>query len=105
VVQNARVVEQKLSVAGGIARYENDTYLKTSEQPNPWVITTLWLAEQKALTRDLEGARRLIQWVLSKALKSGVLPEQVTPKGDYPSVTPLVWSHAELIRAIVMLNS
>jgi GH15 family glucan-1,4-alpha-glucosidase len=104
VVSNRKVVEEKLSVGGGIARYENDMYLKTDDKPNAWFITTLWLAQQYALEGNKDKAYSYLNWVLSKMLHTGVLPEQVSPNGQYPSVAPLVWSHAELIRTVFLLK-
>ena len=98
VISNRSVVEERLSVGGGIARYEDDMYLRTDSQPNAWFITTLWLAQQYSLEGNKERAKGYLDWVVSKMFPTGVIPEQVSPGGQYPSVSPLVWSHAELIR-------
>lgn len=92
---------------GGLCRYENDYYYRISDQlpGNPWFITTLWLGQyyiESAKTKEqLNPGLDLINWVVSRALPSGVLPEQVNPYNDQPlSVSPLTWSHAEFIITI-----
>lgn len=90
--------------AGGVPRYEEDQYF-ASDPPfkgNPWFVTTLWLAQYYANSQRTTEANKLIDWALSGALPSGVLSEQVEPTTGAPvSVTPLVWSHAELINTIL----
>lgn len=92
---------------GGIARYENDHYHQSSDDPanvpgNPWFICTLWLAQWHIATAkapaDLEPATKLLQWVAEHALPSGVLAEQLHPYSGEPlSVSPLTWSHAAVV--------
>jgi len=96
---------------GGLARYENDTYHQVSQNVdvvpgNPWFVCTLWLAQYQimlAKTReDMKPALELVQWVVDHALPSGVLAEQVNPFKDDPlSVSPLTWSHSELLSTIM----
>ncbi len=44
----------------------------------------------------------MLDWVASRALKSGVLAEQLDPyTGDLVSVSPLSWSHATYIMAVM----
>jgi len=95
---------------GGLARYENDNYQRTtprSDVPgNPWFVTTLWLAQwQIAAARgpnDLAPALDLLRWAAARALPSGILSEQVDPVSGAPvSVSPLTWSHGAVIQAVV----
>ncbi|RPJ01599.1 MAG: glycoside hydrolase family 15 protein, partial [Deltaproteobacteria bacterium] len=96
---------------GGIARYEGDGYHKVTDHiedvpGNPWFICTLWLAQwyiAKAETpEELQEAVPILEWVVSKALPSGVLAEQVHPFSNQPlSVSPLTWSHATFVTAIL----
>ncbi len=103
-------VEERLWVktdVGGLARYQNDSYHQASQDVekvpgNPWILTTLWLAEwyiecarsEGDLARPLE----LLRWAAGKALPSGVLPEQLHPLSGVPlSVSPLTWSHASFV--------
>jgi GH15 family glucan-1,4-alpha-glucosidase len=103
-------IEKKLldvSPSGGSPRYEHDNYFRSepAHMGNPWFVTTLWLAQYYAENGEKERAKHYIDWALKHSLPSGVLSEQITPEdGKIVGVTPLVWSHAELIRAILCLN-
>lgn len=106
----AEVVLEKLQVnseSRGFIRYENDQYYKSQNglSPNPWVITTLWMARyfiKKAKNlKDLEKPLELLEWTCSHASTGGVLSEQIHPKTkEHLSASPLVWSHAEFVLAI-----
>lgn len=96
---------------GGIARYTADCYFKRSQDiricpGNPWVLCTLWLAQWHARrasrAEELDRALELLNWANSKALPGGMLPEQLDPYTGTPlSVTPLTWSHATYIMAVL----
>lgn len=109
-----RAIRERLWVqtdVGGIARYENDSYHRISDETrrvpgNPWIICTLWLAEHVVATattrEELQSALDLVRWARSKATASLVLPEQIDPyDGQALSVAPLTWSHAQLISVIL----
>ena len=101
-----KVEEQLLDAApsGGTARYMNDSYFEVApEHPgNPWFVTTLWLAQYYARIKQIDKTQHYVNWAISKSLPSGSLPEQIHPNDGTPiSVTPLVWSHAELINTIL----
>lgn len=110
--QYSNAIHERLcckSPIGGVPRYEGDRYLRVTEDlpGNPWIITTLWLAQYdiaKAETElDLEKAFAWIQWTLDRALPSGILPEQVHPyTGEQLSASPLAWSHAEFITTCLL---
>lgn len=94
---------------GGCIRYPGDAYqcasVPASGLGNPWIICTLWLAqyaiEAAATVEELERARPYLDWVTAHAQPSGVLPEQVhLCEGTAWSVTPLTWSHAEVVWTI-----
>lgn len=108
--ETAKAIENILldqSPAGGAPRYEHDHYFESSPPflGNPWFVTTLWMAQYYAHNSRIDEAERYIRWTLDKALPSGVLSEQINPTDGSPlSVTPLVWSHAELINAILALK-
>ena len=109
LTETARAVETKLldfSYSGGAARFEDDGYFRAnSNHPgNPWIITTLWMAQYYIRTRQIDKARHYVAWSLQHATASGMLPEQVNPDdASLVSVTPLVWSHAELINTALDL--
>ncbi|MBC7581517.1 glycoside hydrolase family 15 protein [Aeromicrobium sp.] len=108
--QTVKLIENILldkSPSGGAPRYEHDNYF-ASEPPyqgNPWFVTTLWMAQYYVRVGNVAEARRLLDWTVQHALPSGVLSEQISPTtGRAMSVTPLVWSHAELINTILDLR-
>ena len=95
---------------GGIARYENDSYHRVSQDinkipGNPWFITTLWMAEWLAETAqtktELAASLELLEWAARSSLPSGIMAEQLHPHTGEPlSVSPLTWSHAAYVTAI-----
>ncbi len=89
----------------GFSRYEKDGYFMVDNNyGNPWLVTTLWVAQYYAMEKKFDKAYNLIDWVEKRALSSGVMPEQVDPRYGTPiSVTPLVWSHAEYINTLLCL--
>lgn len=96
------------SPIGGAGRYENDYYFRANEKylGNPWHVTTLWLAQYYIQTKKLDKANQLVAWTISHSLPSGVLGEQIHPENGRPlSVTPLVWSHAELINILLDIRT
>lgn len=107
VVRAAAVVEDRLRARGaseGYVRYEGDNYytLQNAGSPNPWVITTLWMAQYYIMRaqrlQDLDEAYKLLEWTCSHATKSGMLAEQMNPHTrEHLSTSPLVWSHAEFV--------
>lgn len=112
VVSTMEAIMEKLWVngVGGIARYENDNYMRIKEDRNvpgnPWIITTLWMARYFMKTGDLERGLSLIEWVKSHRQKSGIFSEQINPYTGQPhSVSPLVWSHAEMVITLMEYSS
>ncbi|HRH41143.1 MAG TPA: glycoside hydrolase family 15 protein [Pyrinomonadaceae bacterium] len=106
-----RAIEQKLWIPtgiGGVARFENDGYMQVSNQitGNPWFICTLWLADYRIAVakkkEDLTGALEILEWTCQRALRSGVLAEQVNPfTGEGVSVAPLTWSHSTFVATVM----
>jgi len=96
---------------GGIARYENDHYHQVSKDiskipGNPWFICTLWLAQwyigKAEKENDLKEAKKILGWAVKNSQSSGILAEQIHPKTGKPlSVSPLTWSHAEFVIAVM----
>ena len=107
VQASVRTLESQLlnkSRVGGLPRYEYDRYFSPSSENlgNPWFVTTLWLAQIYNELGRPQDAMPLIDWATSKMLKSGVLSEQLNPdSGEFLSVAPLIWSHAEIINTIL----
>jgi len=104
-------VEKRLlntSPGGGVVRYEHDNYFLTKRQfiGNPWAVTTLWLAQYYFGAGQAAKGKALLDWALHKELPSGVLSEQFDPENGSPiGVTPLVWSHAELVNTILDVSA
>jgi len=93
--------------SGGVLRYENDNYFlqKNQYSGNPWIVSTLWLSQYYATVNQIDKAKAMLDWSLSKMLPSGILSEQFDPEDGTPlGVTPLVWSHAEMVNTILDLN-
>lgn len=113
VTDSIKTIEEKLRLhtgIDGVPRYVRDQYYKQVEDvPNPWYITTLWLAQyyvRSAKTmEELDIVRYWLQWVVIHSPLSGVLSEQLHPyTGEQLSATPLTWSHAEYVRTIMMYH-
>jgi oligosaccharide amylase len=106
VVGTMQAVEDKLlnrTEFWGVARYENDGYMRSGEgyPGNSWFICTLWLAEWYIAVGDLDKALRILEWAPTRSLPSGVLAEQFDPLTGQPlSVSPLTWSHSTYIATV-----
>lgn len=110
VIASLKTIEAKLSVRAesqGFVRYERDTYYTMQEagSPNPWVITTLWVAqyciEAAKKPADLKRALEILEWTASHAGAGGTLAEQMHPHTrEHKSAAPLIWSHAEFVLAV-----
>ncbi len=118
IVGTMQRLEKLLTVQagiGGIARYTNDYYQSvtppTAEIPgNPWIITTLWMAQWRIATaktlQDLERPLKDLEWAAARASVAGMLPEQMHPLTGAPlSVAPLTWSHAVYLEAVLQYQS
>ncbi len=111
LVGTAKHVEERIlnaTPSGGVLRYEHDNYflMKPQFQGNPWIVSTLWLAQYYGVTGQKDKATELLDWCLSRELPSGVLSEQFDPENGSPlGVTPLVWSHAEMVNTLLDLGS
>ena len=109
LANSVKLVEDKLlnkSPIGGVPRYENDDYfLRHPDQiGNPWMITTLWLAQYYIKNSQKNEAKQLIDWVAKRATHSGILAEQADPiTGIGVGVSPLVWSHSTFLETVLML--
>lgn len=111
VQKTADKIEELLkdkSPSGGVPRYQHDHYFesKPAYLGNPWFVATLWLAQYYTSVNRADDAKHMLDWTLKLALPSGILSEQVDPTNSNPvSVTPLVWSHAELIQTLLDLHT
>lgn len=101
-------IETKLAVNGGTARFENDGYMRVTNDVtgNAWFICTLWLAEYyiatAKTTEELKKAEKILLWITDLALPSGVLAEQIDPITGGPiSLSPLAWSHSTFVATTI----
>ena len=79
---------------GGYLRYEGDNYIGG----NPWVISTLWLANYYLDKGDKAEARKCLDFVVKTATPHGYLAEQIDNKTLKPAwVIGLGWSHAMFV--------
>lgn len=87
----------------GVPRYEDDMYQRQDDSPpNPWFITSLWLAQYNFELDENERAYEILAWVKEHASDTGTLSEQLDPHtGERISVEPLTWSHAEYISTLL----
>jgi GH15 family glucan-1,4-alpha-glucosidase len=113
VVTSIATIEEKLRIntgIDGVPRYTGDRYyFQVEGVPNPWYITTLWLAQYYALSakspQDLDKVRHWLNWVVVHSPLSGVLSEQLHPfTGIQLSANPLTWSHAEYVRTVLLYH-
>jgi GH15 family glucan-1,4-alpha-glucosidase len=108
VVATQSAVEDRLRIRSsvdGVARYEHDYYFRKVDHHagNPWIICTMWLAQaqirQAKTAEELEACRFWFDWARRRANSTFVLSEQYHPETGEPlSVSPLTWSHAEVVR-------
>ncbi len=105
--ETARALSQGVSV-GGLARYQRDDYCRADpiSAGNPWITTTLWYAEYLTASAkkesDMKAVRDIFAWVVEHAAPSGVLAEQLNAQtGQQLSATPLAWSHASYVIAVL----
>ncbi len=110
LVRTFQAMEERLAVqasSAGYIRYEGDNYYKMhdADSPNPWVVTTMWVAQYliaiAQTEADLERPLELLHWTASHTSGAGMLAEQMHPyTRKQLSTAPLVWSHAEYVLAV-----
>jgi GH15 family glucan-1,4-alpha-glucosidase len=104
-----RAIESALSADGGVHRYLLDTFYGGGQ----WPLLTCFLGLAHHAAGDRASAVRLLQWAASTVTDKGLMPEQVdghllAPERRQewlerwgPVATPLLWSHAMLVRLAV----
>lgn len=110
IKDSLKTIENKLQVGAeskGFVRYEGDGYYRMQDAgtPNPWIVTTLWVAQyylrQATKLTDLKRPLELLSWTVSHAAYSGMLAEQMHPNTRaHLSTAPLMWSHAEYVLTV-----
>ncbi len=86
----------------GYIRFVGDTYRSPNGGSNIWTVPTLWTSQLEVEMGDAKVAERTIDWIMSLEPATRFIPEQVDLV-DYRStfISPLVWSHAEFVNAIL----
>lgn len=90
----------------GLPRYEDDDYrrAKPGITGNWWYITTLWQAQYDIETGNTADALKILDWIKSQAMPTGMMGEQIDPvDGAIVSPAPLTWSHAEYVATLIDL--
>lgn len=64
-----------------------------------WTPQTAMLAQARAVTGDVEGARMMLRWLGAHRTPAGSLPEKVLATGAPASVAPLAWTAALVVVA------
>lgn len=88
----------------GLPRYENDNYRRARDDitGNWWFITSLWLAQYYLEENRHDDAFRIIDWVQSCALPTGMMSEQIDPVSrETLSPAPLTWTQAEYVSTLL----
>ena len=105
-------VDAELTSGGGVYRFLDDTFFGGGR----WPLLTCFLGLAKLAAGDRVGATACLDWAASAATADGDLPEQVDGRLLHPSVrqhwidkwgpvaTPLLWSHAMVLRLAVALG-
>ncbi len=105
-------VEAELCVDGGVHRYLLDTFFGGGQ----WPLLSCFLGLAHARTGDREAALQHLRWAAATETAEGFLPEQVPAhllapdrREEWverwgPVATPLLWSHAMLVRLAVELD-
>jgi len=99
ILSTSRQIENAFTYASeGIGRYPGDTY----HGGNPWFITTLWMALYRCQQGNYEKAKTLIEWCVKHVDELHLFAEQVHKDNGEPiSASPLAWSHAMFILALL----
>lgn len=103
MVKTAETIERILTspIVGGIERFPGDVYIGG----NPWILTTLWLAQYYVRIGKYDKSREYLKWSVSQANHLGLLPEQIDKKTGEPAwVMPLTWSHAMYVLTVIALE-
>jgi len=88
----------------GLPRYENDDYRRVHSEVtgNYWFITSMWLAQYYADTGDTAKTFKVLDWVKTHAMSTGMMAEQLDPvTNQIVSPAPLTWTQAEYLSTLL----
>jgi GH15 family glucan-1,4-alpha-glucosidase len=111
VLATIEKVVEKLTIEGWVHRFEPSvlkgdatekcSHLPVGEYEGAFVPCTLWLAVAYAKSRKVAEAEEILAKVESLMGDKGILPEEVDARtGAFLGNLPLVFSHAEYLRAV-----
>ena len=107
ILASIATIQTKFNVSPdnpGLPRSEDDDYRRTKQgiAGNYWYITTLWHAQYLIEKDDSVDALKILDWIKSHAMPTGMLSEQIDPvDGAFISPAPLTWSHAEYVATLI----
>jgi GH15 family glucan-1,4-alpha-glucosidase len=106
IIATIQEIEDKLSVNGGIHRYEHDEYdgwMLNGEHrrkgAGAWPLLNLWLSVYFHRKGEDGKAADYFHWVSDRIKEDHFIPEQVFENDIQVSVSPLLWSHAMFVIA------
>lgn len=111
IIATMNEVEDKLSINGGIHRYEHDEYdgwmlegEHRKKGAGAWPLLNFWLSIYFQRVGNADKARLYFNWVLDRIGDNNYLPEQIFENDIQVSVSPLLWSHSMFVIASEELN-
>jgi GH15 family glucan-1,4-alpha-glucosidase len=111
IISTIHEIEDKLSVNGGIHRYEHDEYdgwmlegEHRKKGAGAWPLLNLWLSIYFQRAGNAEKANYYYNWVLERIGEGDFIPEQIFENDIQVSVSPLLWSHSMFAIASKELN-
>ena len=106
IIASIHELEDKLSIHGGIHRYEHDEYdgwmldgEHRKKGAGAWPILNFWLSIYFQRAGKQEKAKYYYTWVLDRIKEDNLIPEQIFENDIQVSVSPLLWSHAMFVIA------
>lgn len=111
IIASVNEIEKKLSINGGIHRYEHDEYDGWMFEGNhrkkgagAWPLLNFWLSVYYKRKGDPDKAKYYYNWVMDRIDDNNTIPEQIFENTIQVSVSPLLWSHVMFILASAELN-
>ncbi|MDD2709820.1 MAG: hypothetical protein PHV34_17695 [Verrucomicrobiae bacterium] len=101
VAGTVEAIESRLKdpLLGGIWRHEDMTYERGDGQP--WIGTTLWMAETHMVLGNKKKGDEYLQWVLEHTSQCGLFPEEVISKDLLWGISMPSYSHAGFVMAML----
>ena len=111
IIASINEIENKLSINGGIHRYEYDEYdgwmvegEHRKKGAGSWPVLNFWLSVYYKRKGDSGKSKQYYNWVLDRIKDNNYIPEQIFENEIQVYVSPLLWSHVMFIIASKELN-